>query len=225
LQLALTQVVAPATTYAENYAAVTRLFAPVLFTAFALYLIFETDDRKSQLVLWIMGLFACLTIAISGYVFEFFGRIFAFGLIPIAYGVAKLFQSNRRQLRAAAVSVLLIALVLHLPAHYGQDAFNTSRSHTPVGLSFLAIHSSPAANVSSPLAELHVSYYIDIYRTANSNPESKQVNYFVMSYEAEQWALYLNGDKYSELLHLILASNSYNTVYSSGLFTIYLENN
>jgi len=207
------------TTYAISYASVTRLYAPVLFLAFAIYLCTSSDQRKLQLLLWLLGLIGSIATAVSGYALEFFARIFAFAILPVSYGIARILHSERKFLRGVGFAVLLITLGLHLPSHYGQDSFQVVQDSALEGLRFFTVHCSFAASFDSPMS----IYDIDLPRPEAAR-RSEVESYFLLDYQSGSWALYLYGDKYLELLGQKLNSTEYDKVCSSGWFAVYLQN-
>jgi len=220
---AVSPLVSPQTVYARAYASVVEGYPLILFPAFIIFLIISQDKRKIQLLLWMVGLAIPLVAAVSGYVQEFLVRMFAFAILPLSYGVGRLFDSKHRHARMITIAVLLITLGLHVPAHYGQDSFLVVQDSTIKGLQFLGAHSSSDASLSSPIRELYQRYYVDIYRSQWVSTLGTH-SYFVMNYKAENWVLYTEGDR--SLMNLIEMQNSnqYDRVYSNGLFQVYLEN-
>jgi len=226
LRLAATPLITPTTIYARDYALVTEPYALIALFAFLVYLIKPHDERKLQLLLLIFGLIASIGFALSGYVLEFFARIFAFALVPLSYGIARLFADSRMHLRTLAIVVLLIFLSLHIPAHFGQETFSTVPQDTISGMQFLATHSPFDYDVASPIRQLEDRYYIDVYRIDSARQSglgTSSVSYFVMSYQAEGWAIYVNGTAYLEGLNRTLVSSRYNRAYSNGWYLIFLN--
>jgi hypothetical protein len=211
--------IAPRTVYEMNYASITRLYAPILFLAFAIYFLVVPDRRKLQMLLLTLGLVGAVFIAVAGYVQEFLPRIFAFAIFPLNYGVARLFESHRRILRAAAVITLIVVLGLHLPAHFGQDAVYVFPNSSVQGIQFLAQHSYSNCTYNSTDSYFMNHYSFDVYRSnmSNQGPGS----YYVLSYPAANLAIYKEGKTYQELT-LRVSSSEYNSVYSNGLFEVYL---
>jgi len=214
-------ILSPTTGFATTYSHLAELYAPMLLVVFVLYLILWYDGRKLQLLLWIAGLGGAVVISLAGYVEEFFARIFSFAVIPLSYGAGRLFDMNRRLLRVAVVGALLVALVLHLPAHYGQDAFLLVPDSTIQGECFFANHSFVNASVDAPVSELSWHYYIDLYRQWNAEGPG---SYYVLNYEAESWILYSEGQTSVDSLNEGLNSSHYDKVMSNGGFRIYSEN-
>jgi len=219
---AMSPIVSPQTIYARTYASIVEAYPLALFSAFSIYLITVSDRRKLQLLLWILGLAIPLFAAVSGYVQEFTTRIFAFAILPLSYGIARLFDSDHRVWRVVGLAVLLITLSLHLPAHYGQDSFQVIQDSEIKGLQSLGAHTSPDASLKSPLRELYQRYYVDIYRSQwDSTP--RPGSYFVMNYKAGSWVLYTEGDESLASLIERQNSNQYARIYSSGSFDIYWQ--
>jgi len=187
------------------------------------YLLKVRDHRKVDMLLWTLGLASTVVIAAVGYVVEIFPRIFAFAILPFSYGIATLFDSRRSHIRAIGIAVLLIALGLHLPAHYGQDSFWTTQESTLYGSQFFGTHSFANASFYSPVRDLRQRFYIDIYRSGVSS-NSGPGEYFLLNYQAESWILYSLGDDELNKTISELHSSHYNTVYSSGWFSTYLQN-
>ncbi len=223
LRSVVSPVASPQTVYARSYASIARLYAPVFFSAFTIFLVAVHDRRKLQLLLWLLGLAASMTIAVSGYVEEFLARIFAFAILPFSYAIARLFMSDRSLLRAIALGVLLAAMALHLPSHYGQDSFEVVQDATVKALQFFSKHSSLTSSLDSPARELRERYYVDAYRT-DQIASTFASSYYLLSYQAESWALYSGGEDYLSKVMQNVQSNHYSTVYSNGSFNIYFKN-
>jgi len=211
------------TAYQSSYARITELYAPILFLAFAIYLFTSRDSRKLQLSLWILGLAACLVVAVGGYTQEFPARIFALAILPLGYGVARLLQSNRLTLRTIGLGVLLITLSLHLPGHYGQDSFMNVQVSTIQGLAFFAEHSSPHSSIRSRLGELEQEYYFAPHRVGSASLSTPGI-YFISNYQVESRVLYSEGDVAARQLTQELNSSQYDRVYSSGWFEVFSRN-
>jgi len=221
IELAGSPILSPQTPYMAAYSHVAELYAPVLFLGFLAYLLLCRDGRKMQLILWILGLGAAVFISLAGYVSEFFARIFSFGILPLSYGVGRLYDSNIRSLRAAGIIVLLAALALHLPAHYGQDAFLTIGDSAIEGTRFLANHSFSNASIDSPRREFSWHFYVDIYRTWNANGPG---SYYVLNHQGESLTLYSDGQSTLGELIQTVCSSQYDRVFTSGGFEIYYAN-
>jgi len=210
---AVSPLVSPGTVYASDYSHMASLYAPLLFGAFAIFMIASLDRRKLQLLLWLFGLGCSVVIAIGGYIQEFVARVFAFAILILSYGVAKLLASNQAWLRRVGMVVLFAALCLHLPAHYGQDAFLAARESTVQGARFLV-----AQSLSHETVDAVYSKAIYEWDTALS---LGSMSFFLLSYQTESWIAYTKGDlalrSQSERLH----SANYNRVFSSGSFDVY----
>ena len=211
---------APQTAYEVSYARFATLYAPVLFVPFVIYLLAVPDKRRAQMLLLTLGLVAAVVIAIVGYTEEFLIRLFAFALLPLSYGISKLFESRRRTLKAVGFIALALVLVLHIPAHYGQDAFQVYPISSLHGVEFIAQHSHPNSKFDSTVRELSWSYYFNVYR---SDQPDKQAGtfYYVLDYAAASWLIYNEGDNAYFNLTLRLNSRYSNLVYSNGLMNIY----
>jgi hypothetical protein len=209
------------TRYSKSYASVVELYAPVLAAAFVLYLLSLEDERKLQLVLWILGLWGSLLVTVVGYIAEFLPRTFGYATLPMSYAVGRLFQSHRRHIRPVAIAVLLATLSLHIPAHYGQDAFMAVQNSTVQGLQFFAVHSSESFSIESPWWQLS-DYFVNIYRSSNASGEGSGL-YFLMSYQARSWVLYSSGNGSLQALTEDLTSSRYNQVLTCGYFNAYLQ--
>jgi hypothetical protein len=218
---AISPILSPQTVYQRSYSRIAALYAPPLFFAFGIYLLSTHDRRKPQLLLWLLGLGGPLLFVVSGYSYEFLARSFAFATLPLGYATARLFSSNRK-LRVAAVTVLLITVCLHLPAHYGQDSFWMVQNSTIQGAKFFVAHSFSNVSLNSPLRQLREHYYIDIYRSSPSL-ERGPGSYFLSNYQAESLVLYMNGSDALEKLVQELRSNQNDLVYSDGSFKAYLK--
>ncbi len=216
----ISPLLSPQTTYEMSYANFARLYAPVLFSAFAIYLLAVPDKRRLQMLFLTIGLGGTVAVAVAGYAGEFLTRIFAFALLPICYGVSKLFESRRMTLKAVALITLALVLGLHIPAHYGQDAFQTYPTSTIRAVQFLAQHSHPNSTFDSTEREFGWNYYFDVYRSNLSDTEVGTF-YYVLSYPAASWEIYSHGDYPFAQLSSRLNSSAYNSVYSNGLFTVY----
>jgi hypothetical protein len=212
----------PGTVYQRSYVQLAELYAPALFLAFAAYFFLLRDKRRLQILLLILGLGAGILFALAGYLQEFLARIFTFAAFPLSYGIGRLFESNRTLLRGIAFTVLIVVAGLHLPAHYGQDSFQIFHDSTFHGVRFLAQHSFSNAQYNSSVRELSWHYYIDVYRTDNS-AGAKPGSYYVLDYSSGGWILYSSGNQTLHLLDQHLSSNRYDTVYSNGMFELYLE--
>jgi len=210
----------PQTPYEVRYADLASLYAPVLFVAFLVYLLAVPDKRRMQMLLLIVGLLGTLVVAVSGYAYEFLTRIFAFALLPLCYGVARLFDSNRRALNGVAIIALILVLGLHIPAHYGQDAFQVYPASTIHGAQFLAQHSHPNSTFDSTEDQFGSNYYFDAYRSNMSDNETGEY-YYVLTYPAANWELYSQGDQVFAQFASGLNSTSHDVVYSNGLNTVY----
>ena len=210
----------PQTPYETSYANFARLYAPVLFAAFVVYVLTVRDKRKTEMALLMVGLVGTVAVAVAGYAEEFLTRIFAFALLPLCYGVAKLFDSNRRRLKVVAIVALALVLGLHIPAHYGQDVFQVYPSSTIHGMQFLAEYSHPNSTFDSTAEELGGNYYYDVYR-ANVLDQQTGGFYYVLSYGAASWEMYSQGDRVYAQLYSRLDSSEYKMVYSNGLFVVY----
>jgi hypothetical protein len=222
LGTAVSPVVAPATVYARAYASVAELYLPLMAVGFLFYVAADRDKWKSQIMLWITGLASTLVLAVSGYVFEFFARTFALALLPMSYGIARLFVSNRRVVQGLALAVFLIALSLHIPAHYGQDSAYVVRDSTVVGLHFFGAHSSPGADLRAPIQEFRDPFYFGEGTIGEST--NNHNSYYLTSYEADSAVLYENGASALTVLRRGLISSRYAQIYSNGDFLVYLEN-
>lgn len=221
LETAGGRVLTSSTPYASDYATFVRLYPPLLFAGFAVYLLSARDTRKLPLVLWIMGLSSIVFVGVSGYVVEIFPRIFAFAILPLSYGVARNLQSKRVRLRMVTATILIIALILYFPARYGQAPAYMVQESALNGSQFLALHSTTEAVYNSTQRELSQSFYIDIYRT-QGGADSKMSDYFATSYQGDSWFLYFNGDKQLNNLLGHLKSTGYNKVFSNNRLDIYL---
>jgi hypothetical protein len=219
--LAGSPILSPQNPYAAAYSQVTVLYAPVLFLGFFAYLLLCRDGRKMQSILWILGLGGAVFISLAGYVSEFFARIFSFGILPLSYGVGRLHDSDKRSLRTAGIIILLAALALHLPAHYGQDAFLTIGDSTIEGIRFLANHSYSNASIDSPRRVFSWHFYVDIYRTWNANGPG---SYYVLNRQAESLILYYDGQRALGELTQRVYSSQYDRVFSAGGSETYYEN-
>jgi hypothetical protein len=215
-------ILSPQTVFAADYSHLTELYAPLLFFSFAAYLLLvHHDGRKLQSILWIIGLGGAVFFSVAGYVSEFIARIFSFAILPLSYGIGRIFDLNKRLLPSVGIIVMLVAFGLHLPAHYGQDAFLIYGDSTVVGIRFLANHSFSNASVDAPIRELSDHFYIDIYRTWDGiGPGS----YNVLSYPSANWVLYSEGQTALGELTGKVESSNYDRVYSAGEFEICLEN-
>jgi len=211
----------PQTTFAVSYSHITELYAPLLFLSFGAYLLFVHDGKKVQSILWIVGLGAAISFSVAGYVSEFVARIFSFAILPLSYGIGRLFDLRRPPLRAIGIIVMLAAFGLHLPAHYGQDAFEIAGDSTVDGVRFLANHSFSNASIDAPIRELSDHFYIDIYRTWNGTGPG---SYYVLNYPSANWVLYSDGQGALQELTGNLSSSHYDRVFSAGTFEIHLEN-
>ena len=214
LRGAASPLVSPGTIYASSYSHLAELYAPLLLSAFAVYLLARNDRRRLPLVLWLLGLAGTVVLALGGYLQEFFARIFSFATLILCYGVARLFASNRVWLRRVGIIVLLAALCLHLPAHYGQDSFLAVRETTVQGAKFVA--GQPFSNETVDTIYSHVIYGSD--KPLDLRSESL----FVLSYQTENWVAYTEGDLALQGLRGRLRSTSYDRTYSNGSFDIYL---
>lgn len=219
--LAGSPILSPQNPYAAAYSHVTVLYAPVLFLGFFAYLLLCRDGRKMQSILWILGLGGAVLISLAGYVGEFFARIFSFGIVPLSYGVGRLYDSDKRSLRTVGIIVLLAALALHLPAHYGQDALMTVGDSTIEGIRFLANHSFSNASIHSSRRVFSWHFYVDIYRTWNANGPG---SYYVLNHQAASLILYYDGQRALEELTQRVYSSQYDRVFSAGGSEIYYEN-
>ena len=211
----------PQTTYEMSYANFARLYAPVLFSAFVIYLLVVPDKRRLQMLLLTLGLAGTVAVAVAGYAEEFLTRIFAFALLPLCYGVSKLFESRRVTLNAVALIMLALVLGLHIPAHYGQDAFQVDPISTIRGVQFLAQHSHLNSTFDSTERDFGWNYYYDVYRS-NLSDTKVGAFYYVMNYPAASWEIYSQGDYSFAQLSSGLNSSAYDSVYSNGLFTVYI---
>ena len=220
LEGVVSPLLSPQTTYEMSYASFARLYAPVLFVPFVFYLLAVPDKRRLQILLLTLGLAAAVAIAVVGYTEEFLTRIFAFALLPLSYGVSKLFESKRRTLRIVGLVALALALGLHIPAHYGQDAFQVYPISTVHGVEFVARYSHPNSTFDSTEREFGWNYYFDVYR---SNPTDTETGgfYYILSYPAANWEIYSEGNQAFAQITSKLNSSAYNAVYSNGLFTGY----
>lgn len=214
LRGAASPLVSPGTIYASSYSHLAELYAPLLLSAFAVYLLTCDDRRKLPLVLWLLGLAGTVVLALGGYLQEFFARIFSFATLILCYGVARLFTSNRVWFRRVGIIVLLAALCLHLPAHYGQDSFLAVRETTVQGAKFIA--GQPFSNETVDTIYSHVIYASD--KPLDLHSESL----FALSYQTENWIAYTEGDLALQGLQGRLRSTSYDRLYSNGSFDIYL---
>ena len=214
LRGAASPLVSPGTIYASSYSHLAELYAPLLLSAFAVYLLTCDDRRKLPLVLWLLGLAGTVVLALGGYLQEFFARIFSFATLILCYGVARLFTSNRVWFRRVGIIVLLAALCLHLPAHYGQDSFLAVRETTVQGAKFIA--GQPFSNETVDTIYSHVIYASD--KPLDLHSESL----FALSYQTENWVAYTEGDLALQGLQGRLRSTSYDRLYSNGSFDIYL---
>lgn len=210
---AASPLVSPGTVYASNYSHLAALYAPLLFGAFAIFLFASLDRRKLQLLLWLLGLACAVVIAMSGYLQEFLARIFGFAILILSYGVAKLFASNQAWLRRVGIVVLLAALCLHLPAHYGQDSFLAARETTLQGARFLAMQ--PLSNETVDTIYSKAIYGFDAPLFLGST------SFFLYSYQTKSWIAYTEGDLALQIQSERLGSTSYDCVYSNGSFDIY----
>jgi len=209
------------TLYSGGYASVARLYAPILSLGFAVYLYSSTDKRKLQLLLWLLGLACLVIITVSGYVYEFFARVFAFSILPLVYGIAKLFDSNRRLLRGVGLVILIVTIGLHLPTHYGQDSFQVLQDSTVKALQFYVTQAPFDASFGS--SEQQYVYYVETLRSDNTR-DSTGGSYFLMNYQAGSWILYLKGEEHLDTVSQELDSSQYNALYSNGWSNIYLQN-
>jgi xanthosine utilization system XapX-like protein len=216
----ITPLLSPQTTYEMSYANFARLYAPVLFSAFAIYLLAVPDKRRWQMLLLTLGLAGTVVVAVAGYAQEFLTRIFAFALLPLSYGVSKLFDSNRRTLNAVALITLVLVLGMHIPAHYGQEAFEEFPVSTIKGAQFIAEHSHPNSTYDAITAEFSLNFYFDVYRS-NLSDQQPGAFYYLLSYSAASWGRYSEGDSAYANLTIGLNSSRYNSIYSSGLISIY----
>ena len=221
IRIAGSPLLSPQTPFAASYSRVAELYAPVLLIGFLAYLLLCRDGRKLSSVLWILGLGGTVVVSLAGYVTEFVARVFSLSIMPLSYGVGRLFGSGKRILRVVGIAVLLAALTLHLPAHYGQDAFLTMGHYTIEGTRFFAQHSFSNATIDSPLREFSWHFYIDIYRRWDGNGPG---SYYILNYPAGSWVLYSDGERALEELTHRVCSNQYDRVFSAGGFEIYYAN-
>jgi len=220
LEGVISPLLTPQTAYEMSYANFARLYAPVLFVAFVVYLVTVPDKRKLQMLLLTLGLVGAVGIAVAGYTQEFLTRIFAFALLPLSYGVAKMFETRRLALKAVALIALALVLGMHIPAHFGQNAFQVYPTSTVRGVQFIAQHSHPNSTFDSTEREFGWNYYFDVYRSNLSDRETGTF-YYILSYPAATWEIYSEGDYAFAQLSSKLNSSAYNSVYSNGLFTVY----
>jgi len=213
---AASPLVSPGTIHASNYSHIASLYAPVLFGAFSIYLIAERDARKLQLLLWLLGLAGTVVFAMGGYLQEFLARIFAFAALILGYGVARLLSSDRILLRRVGILVLLAALCLHLPAHYGQDSFLVARDTALQGTEFIA--EQPFSNRTINEVYTHMIY------ESNEPLVMGLRSFYLFSYQTQSWVTYTQGDLALQGLIGRMRSASHDRVYSNGSFEIYLQN-
>lgn len=215
-------ILSPQTVSAGNYSHLTELYAPLMFFSFVAYLLLvHHDGRKLQSILWIIGLGGAVFFSVAGYVTEFIARIFSFAILPLSYGIGRIFDLNKRLLPSVGIIVMLVAFGLHLPAHYGQDALFVYGDSTVVGIRFLANHSFSNASIDAPIPELSDHFYIDIYRTWNGLGPGL---YYVLSNPSANRVLYLQGQTTLGKLTGKVESSNYDRVFSAGEFEIYFEN-
>lgn len=220
LESVISPLLAPQTAYEMSYANLARLYAPVLFVPFVVYLVAVPDKRRLQMLLLTLGLVGAVAIAVTGYTQEFLTRVFAFALLPLSYGVAKMFETRRLALKAVAIIALALVLGMHIPAHFGQNAFEVYPISTVRGVQFIAQHSHLNSTFDSSEREFGWNYYFDVYRSNLSDQETGTF-YYILSYPAATWAIYSEGDHAFAQLSSKLNSSAYNSLYSNGLFTVY----